>query len=1122
MKKLITKRVIISSLLLCSAIISGVLFFDELSGLEKAIKPELYGEYEEEDHPEGKNRRWTAKESKEYHKEFSKVQKSLAIIKRNKSRKTSGSGYADGSLNGFWQNRGPFNMPGAFQFCEMDEGTDTVYAVTCGHYGGIQFIWKGTLDGFDWEIINPKHPSRFEDLIVIPNSGGRRVLAGRVEDRVMYSDDSGESWNYSAGLSGDVKSTIVNRQDGNILYSTDGRRVYTSVDNGTSFQLLVDFGSSVTNTRLYSPRWASQPGASSVYLAREGSFYKLNAGKTSFDLIGTIPGSGVVKIGGDDRKLWATREYEWHYSTDGGATFTHIPITGYYYKNPGGTMDPGQKIGVNPENPDILIGGYTVPVITKDGGVTSNGDAGEYWGWYQNAVGDDPKVRDNYHPDFQSSQFFYNKDGQLMSLRSSDGGVFRSYSEWIPDGFPTYEDIKGVYYNISIFNQPTQETYRGGFIYGYMSPDHMSTGTQDQGAQDVRASTYGNVNLSWDQVRGGDGPCCITGDGKIGWSYNYLANSFARVELYSGTTYRGLSGITTPGQDFGFTGGWYFTPGVGDWEDGNRMWALSQTLRKVEYNTATTWITGVEHDLGGGSSYVQGVAQSQVNPDIVYAMKNGVVFKSTDRGNNYSQIATSPTTGIYGFSENRGMGWSSPLDENIVLFATQSFTDVVSIFSTDGGITWEDVTGTGANVIPNTQINGMAGTKNGKYVFASTAMGPYVFVVDEKKWYPLATDDDVPLFWGQIVYCVDYGDKEVVSFSTWGQGIWSFTIEEEVYGNDVAVQKVEVGNVDGCDPGDVTPQVTIQSNGTNTLNKVTIKVYANDELKQTLVHNTSLEKLETETIALNSITISEQTEIKVVVESPNDLSDELNTNNEGLATASVNGSVPQGDINILSYTTEETSGEGADNGRVIHMLDGDNNTFWHSEWTVGGATMPYEFVLDLGEEYNVTGVTWLSRQNNNNGHIATANIYVSNDESSFSDATLISVGNTNDLQTITFDEKVGRYLKLEVLSNHPGNINASLAEFNVLGCPPLVTRNENNISLNEIVVYPSPTNGVVKIEGRSIDQIEILDISGRLILSQKEGVQNGYTFDISNQEPGIYFVNISSGGEKVSKKIVKK
>ncbi|MCB0430989.1 MAG: PKD domain-containing protein [Flavobacteriales bacterium] len=739
--------------------------------------PGEYGPEDENENNPDKNRSWTPEEAQHYKAEFEKVRNSLAQLSARRVSEVQGS-YAGGALGGNWVCRGPYNMPGTFYYTEMDEGTDTVYAVTNGHYGGVQFIWKGTLTGDDWTLINPKHPARFEDLIVLPKGIGRRVIAAYENGGIMYSDNSGKTWSNATGLPSSLKSTIVNRQDNNVIYATDGKKVYKSTDTGASFSEFQTIGSSASNARLYSPRWSSQPNASSVYLAVDAKFFKLNSQKTSFDQVGSPTTGGRIGIGGDSRKLWITlNNKKWYVSTNDGQTWTYQHTTSVYYNDIGDDMDAGHYPGVSPEDPNILIGGYTIPLTTRDAGVTTNYEANKYWGYYQNSVGNDPKVRTNYHPDFQGNQFFYDKDGKLMTLRSSDGGVFISYNEWTKTSYPNKSDIDGVYYNISLFDKPTQETYRGGFIYGAKNIDDMTTGTQDQGWQNTRLNSYGNDLLSWDQVGGGDGPCCITGDGLIGWRYEYFGEGvFSRIQLYNGTTYKGLSGTSKSSSSYDFNGGYYFTPSVGDWNNGDRIWVLSRTLRRMEYNTGTQQFSDLEQDPANSGDYVQGLAQSHVNPDVVYLLQDGRVFKSTNRGTSWSEIAGQSATGMSGSSQNKGMGWSSPNDEKIVLFASQSGTSVKTILSKDGGVTWKNVTGSGANYFPSAEVNGMAGMSDGSMVFASTNMGPYVFNVAEEKWYPLATDDDVPVFWGQIVYCVKYGSQEVARFSTWGQGIWDFNI----------------------------------------------------------------------------------------------------------------------------------------------------------------------------------------------------------------------------------------------------------------------------------------------------------------------------------------------------------
>ena len=53
-------------------------------------------------------------------------------------------------------------------------------------------------------------------------------------------------------------------------------------------------------------------------------------------------------------------------------------------------------------------------------------------------------------------------------------------------------------------------------------------------------------------------------------------------------------------------------------------------------------------------------------------------------------------------------------------------------------------------------------------------------------------------------------------------------------------------------------------------------------------------------------------------------------------------------IRAVSASSEETSGQGPNNGRKKHAVDGDESTFWHSTWWGGYATPPHSIVLDIG------------------------------------------------------------------------------------------------------------------------------------------------------------------------------
>ena len=73
-------------------------------------------------------------------------------------------------------------------------------------------------------------------------------------------------------------------------------------------------------------------------------------------------------------------------------------------------------------------------------------------------------------------------------------------------------------------------------------------------------------------------------------------------------------------------------------------------------------------------------------------------------------------------------------------------------------------------------------------------------------------------------------------------------------------------------------------------------------------------------------------------------------------------------------------------------------------------------------------------------------------------------------------------------------------------------------SLSNLQVYPNPTKGEFKVKSGNLKdqpiEISVLDISGKLILSRICADSEEYSFDISGQPKGLYFIRISS--EKAS------
>ena len=64
---------------------------------------------------------------------------------------------------------------------------------------------------------------------------------------------------------------------------------------------------------------------------------------------------------------------------------------------------------------------------------------------------------------------------------------------------------------------------------------------------------------------------------------------------------------------------------------------------------------------------------------------------------------------------------------------------------------------------------------------------------------------------------------------------------------------------------------------------------------------------------------------------------------------------------VVEVSSEETSGEGSDNGHAIHAFDGLKGTFWHTQWKGNEPQPPHHIVVDMGQEVKMLGFQYVSR-----------------------------------------------------------------------------------------------------------------------------------------------------------------
>lgn len=119
---------------------------------------------------------------------------------------------------------------------------------------------------------------------------------------------------------------------------------------------------------------------------------------------------------------------------------------------------------------------------------------------------------------------------------------------------------------------------------------------------------------------------------------------------------------------------------------------------------------------------------------------------------------------------------------------------------------------------------------------------------------------------------------------------------------------------------------------------------------------------------------------------------------------------------------------------IINTIDGNNKTYFHSQWKPSVVALPHTITIDTGSTHPVNGITYLPRQDNSkNGNIGQHKIYISTDGVNYGNP--VAFGTWFDDQrekTAAWETKAARYIRIVAITE-AGNRGqfTSAAEFNV-------------------------------------------------------------------------------------------
>jgi len=137
---------------------------------------------------------------------------------------------------------------------------------------------------------------------------------------------------------------------------------------------------------------------------------------------------------------------------------------------------------------------------------------------------------------------------------------------------------------------------------------------------------------------------------------------------------------------------------------------------------------------------------------------------------------------------------------------------------------------------------------------------------------------------------------------------------------------------------------------------------------------------------------------------------------------------------VVSFSSQEASGEGPNNGRVVHIFDNVTTSFWHSKWQGGTDPLPYWFIVDMNASNIVHGINVLPRQGvGSSGRPKTMTFEVSTNGTTWTVASNINVADNSNWQKFVFASptSAARYFRATITTVYGGVNYSNLAELKV-------------------------------------------------------------------------------------------
>ena len=960
-------------------------------------------------------------------------------------------------------------------------------------------IWKSTDNGVNWTPLADYLPQiGVSGIAIDPNNSSTIYISTGDDDAgdsysigVLKSTDGGASWN-TTGLSFNYtwkgsNEIFIDPTNSNIVWVATSSGVYKSTDAGDNWALIVS--GDIDDLRLKPGDPNTLYAVSPQNGATPSKFYKITGGGTSVvEISSGIPTDSnrfaIEVTEADPSVVYLLSTYDngvdtyegenafqgVYKSIDSGATFTKTLESDDIFKSGQSWYD--MALTVSDTDPNTLFVGVLDIWKSTDGG--DNFIKINSWFLHNQAF---------THADIHFMRYF---DGVLYA--GTDGGIYRSFDDGV-----NFEDLST---NLSIAQIYTISVAK-------TTSTKIAGGLQDCGG-------FAFANNTWNSYHGGDG---------MG-----SAISPSNEDLYYGFTQYGSNLTLTSTAGAGNSQFIASSPTKGEWVTPlvfNKNSELYSGFEQLYVLKESGWNQVSNHSFGGKLDQIE---IDPTNNNIIYVSEGTNLFKSTDRGQTFSNILSTTYT-IKSIEVHH-------TDSNTVWLATN--LDVLK--STDGGTSFSSISrnlpGESRRMIKHHPYS------SNNTVYLGTSLGVYYLDDSSPDWQVFSSNlPNVAVTDLEINI-----EDNTLTASTYGRGVWKISIPMVVKPTkDIDLFSIYGGNISdyACD-SEVFVSVKVYNNGTETATALDINYILNGGSPQTLswTGNLAYGQETLVDIPLTSGIDTNMNTLAVDIQYSND--QYTQNNNESISFGPVN--TPQntsedtnqistfevpgsdewlviGDANVWSIDTPSGTKLNTASGTKAYVTNPSGNypdsasaqlvSPCYDLTTISNPLLKFKMAYDIELNYDYLYLDYSTNKGNSWGNLETwTGTSKTLTEYSYDFAGIANLSNV----IFRF-----RFITDQSINQEGVVLDDFIVEGNTLSIEPT--------NPNFVGIYPNPSSGKFSIvwnpNGKPVT-VEIYDVTARKIreiTSQKED-RNQLKVDLSAETNGIYFIKVALENTHIYKKII--